>query len=386
MQMLSLGMTIHATLPSTCVAVIAVLAVVGAWLARRGVRIDDHPLCRRCGFDLVGKPAQSTRCSECGADLASRKAIRPGNRQRYHGLFGIALSLLVLCVGWGAWQGYRAALDIEWPQHLPVWWLTRQAETGTPTGRDVALKELVRRIYKGSLSRRTEAALVHSALAIQADSSCPWVAGWGEIVESLHDCDRLSYDDWDTYVVNACGFSLELEQKPVRELGDLNFSVVQGPPRTSGHLTNSRDLPLGLYAEPCLNVNGRSVKVDLIWAGNDPWNEHPYHPLPPANGYESIDIIPEFSPAPHDTVRFHANVSESFVRRRPTRDASTTSLALQLEEGPQTAVLKILVRPVWRNQSSNDVWFPATGPPGDRVITLHFTWKGVPMEQSSPAP
>ena len=35
-----------------------------------GRRADDHPYCRRCRFDLFGKPADATVCSECGADLA----------------------------------------------------------------------------------------------------------------------------------------------------------------------------------------------------------------------------------------------------------------------------------------------------------------------------
>jgi tRNA(Ile2) C34 agmatinyltransferase TiaS len=41
----------------------------------RGRRIDDHPLCRRCGFDLTGKPETSTRCPECGSDLRRPRAI-----------------------------------------------------------------------------------------------------------------------------------------------------------------------------------------------------------------------------------------------------------------------------------------------------------------------
>jgi hypothetical protein len=36
----------------------------------RGRRIDDHPLCERCGFDLTGKPQGSDICSECGAELS----------------------------------------------------------------------------------------------------------------------------------------------------------------------------------------------------------------------------------------------------------------------------------------------------------------------------
>ena len=50
-------------------------------LGVRGRRIDDHPICRRCGFDLFGLPAGSERCSECGAEVRRRRAIRIGRRK-----------------------------------------------------------------------------------------------------------------------------------------------------------------------------------------------------------------------------------------------------------------------------------------------------------------
>ena len=55
------------------------IALLAAGL--RGRRVDDHPLCRRCRFDLTGKPAESTRCSECGAPIDRPNAVRVGHRQ-----------------------------------------------------------------------------------------------------------------------------------------------------------------------------------------------------------------------------------------------------------------------------------------------------------------
>jgi hypothetical protein len=34
--------------------ILAIGLIAVAW---RGAAIDNHPLCRRCGFDLFGKPA-----------------------------------------------------------------------------------------------------------------------------------------------------------------------------------------------------------------------------------------------------------------------------------------------------------------------------------------
>lgn len=64
--------------------VIAAVATVGATLLAcglRGWRVDDHPLCRRFGYDLhaITQPA---KCPECGGNLNLRRAIILGNAAR----------------------------------------------------------------------------------------------------------------------------------------------------------------------------------------------------------------------------------------------------------------------------------------------------------------
>jgi len=48
----------------------------GRWLidtGLRGRRVGEHPYCKKCGFDLTGKPDASTRCAECGPDPATKR-------------------------------------------------------------------------------------------------------------------------------------------------------------------------------------------------------------------------------------------------------------------------------------------------------------------------
>ena len=41
----------------------------------RGQRIGDHPYCRKCGFDLFGRPDGTKVCGECGFPLDAKRAI-----------------------------------------------------------------------------------------------------------------------------------------------------------------------------------------------------------------------------------------------------------------------------------------------------------------------
>jgi hypothetical protein len=59
-------------------AMSAVAMVVFGW---RGRQTDDHPICRRCGFDLSGKPSGVAICSECGSDVSKPTSIRVGHRE-----------------------------------------------------------------------------------------------------------------------------------------------------------------------------------------------------------------------------------------------------------------------------------------------------------------
>ena len=67
------------------IPIVALLALaIGLTLALigwRGRRVDDHPVCRKCRFDLAGVYPANETCPECGRDLAGRRAVRIGNRR-----------------------------------------------------------------------------------------------------------------------------------------------------------------------------------------------------------------------------------------------------------------------------------------------------------------
>src|SRR5437763_4912226 len=106
------------------IVISGLILVAGAAMlvyALRGRAIDNHPICRKCGFDLFGLDA-STRCPECGAEL-SAQAIRLGHRavRRLHLVFGILLILPSLLMLVAVAVVFIKGADAE--KYKPVWWL-----------------------------------------------------------------------------------------------------------------------------------------------------------------------------------------------------------------------------------------------------------------------
>src|SRR5690348_6140560 len=129
-----------------------ILAVELTWRGLRGYAIDDHPLCRKCGFDLSGLPKDSFKCSECGAGLLIHKAIRIGHRKRRRkSLFvGSVLLLLLLAVGGaGVWS---QAQNIDYERWKPTWWVLHEAADRSAGAPLTPWNELTRRLQANSLS------------------------------------------------------------------------------------------------------------------------------------------------------------------------------------------------------------------------------------------
>src|SRR5688500_12979417 len=150
----------------------ALLLVAAAALLRvglRGRRVDDHPVCRKCGFDLFGLPPEASNCPECGALLREGKAVRVGNRQRRGGMLAAGLVILLLSSGWLGTVGWVAVRGTDWEQYKPVGWVVRDARGGDPVVRDKALTRLIALSATAKLSAEQAAPLADHALGLQAD-------------------------------------------------------------------------------------------------------------------------------------------------------------------------------------------------------------------------
>lgn len=182
-------------------SILALLGVFGVALGVRGRRTDDHPVCRRCRFDLVG--VEVDRCPECGRDLSERRAVRTGNRSRRPMFIaGGSLALVLAIAGAGA-LGWGAATKFNWNTVKPDWLLIMES-SGSDTGRiEAALVELLARAVAGDLSGDRIADLARSGLARQADLSTPWIAQWGDIIEHAWSGQLLSDEEFQRYAKQA---------------------------------------------------------------------------------------------------------------------------------------------------------------------------------------
>ncbi|MEX0653824.1 MAG: ankyrin repeat domain-containing protein [Phycisphaeraceae bacterium] len=94
-------------------ALVGVGVLARGWRARR---LDDHPICRRCKYDLFGLGSDQPACPECGADVRRRGAVTLGNRARHKPMIysGLAMALLFASGAYLADWRYTVIHDRPW--------------------------------------------------------------------------------------------------------------------------------------------------------------------------------------------------------------------------------------------------------------------------------
>jgi hypothetical protein len=180
----------------------------------RGRRIDDHPLCRRCGYDLWQQPAQRPVCPECGTNT-TEKPPRIGHRRlrsRRPIIGGIglaALGALLLSV--------ETAVRSERPDLYPYkpLWLLRIEARRAPDARSwhPAMVEIVRRIDAGQISIAQCQSLVRDALAVQTLGTGNWSQDWTNIMIAAADLGAITQQQYATFAERAVILNFEVRQK-----------------------------------------------------------------------------------------------------------------------------------------------------------------------------
>jgi hypothetical protein len=229
------------------ILIIALAAGFGAGLFMfgwRGQRTDDHPLCRRCGFDLFGLPSGATRCSECGADLTRPRATRLGHRARRPRTMLAGAFILLVCTSACAPYAWAKAREFDPNPWKPLSWLLSETTPNTPAAtRSAAFAEIMRRLTTARLDADEVNRVADVGLAHQADPLQPFLPEWSEIIQQAHRTRLLSSDRWQRYGRQAGAFTLEARPR-VRRGDSLPLRVMHSVPRSAlssrnGHLWQS---------------------------------------------------------------------------------------------------------------------------------------------------
>ncbi|QQE13175.1 hypothetical protein JD969_06855 [Planctomycetota bacterium] len=146
----------------SCVVVGMLMWVIGWW----GKKVDDHPVCRKCGYDLVGMKKDMREanqrigevCAECGAELGEkRRRVRVGNVKKRKWVMWLGVLLLMSGVGgigvmgWGYWKMKGAH------GKKPVWLLVLEMQNPTLSfDVDGVSQELWKRVGVGAGQMKVE--------------------------------------------------------------------------------------------------------------------------------------------------------------------------------------------------------------------------------------
>lgn len=235
---------------------------VGAVLLRRGVRgdqIDDHPLCRHCGFDLTGRPGAAKLCSECGSDLSTTGAIRIGHRERRSRLLWAGGSLCAIAaVVLGAWV-WAVLSGINLNPYKPLWILRSDAQSASGAVSDAALTEVNARLAGGKLSDAQITRFADLSLDVQADRAIAWNVKWGDFIENARKAKKLSQTQWKRYAQQAPDFQITFRPR-VRRGDVLAGRNQEGPSRVgSGY-----PMLVGWCRKGVINVSGFEIRDDDV--------------------------------------------------------------------------------------------------------------------------
>ncbi|MBX3318085.1 MAG: hypothetical protein KF902_14610 [Phycisphaeraceae bacterium] len=261
------------------------LVIGGILLIRAGLkgrRINDHPICRRCRFDLVGLGALShpatpdtapesgatkekvigsesrstqshpDRCPECGTDLTgttrrARRAVIDGERRKRWRFIVLGVVLLLAGLGIGFWLSYKPLAKFPWTSWMPDWVLAEMIDTPNPIRRDAVGREIMLRINGDRFARNTTQRTIDSILRAHAAPAAPWSPVMGDIVEAARAQGMVDDDTMRTYYTNI--FSISAAARPTIGTEEpfvyqLAFAIGKGGNGRTHPAKGDRDLKL----------------------------------------------------------------------------------------------------------------------------------------------
>lgn len=201
------------------------LVIGGIFLIRaglRGRRINDHPICRRCRFDLVGLPgptpdSRPDRCPECGTSLTgtarkARLATIDGERRRRWWAFSLGLGLLLAGLATGFWLTYKPLAKFPWTTWAPDWVLAEMADSPSTVRATLVGREIVQRLQRDTFAESLLPSVVAALLRVQANPNAIWASSMGDVIELGRAKGLVSDPLFAQYARNASAVTLEIRE------------------------------------------------------------------------------------------------------------------------------------------------------------------------------
>lgn len=247
-----------------CLGVLAagVLLMALAW---RGRRINDHPTCGWCRFDLSGVLPAGVTCPECGAGLKRPGSVRDGARRRMP-LLGLLAGLLILApAGTLGLAFFAAVTGANLHKHLPVGvllWQSRFADR--PMSRAIA-DELHDRLTNRRLDKPQTAQVLAHVLDLQADTNRPWDDAWASLIDRVRLNGEFDEASERRYFRQAVAFTATARSR-VRPGDPLPVRLKVADPRLSPNdsLMLNVWLPRGSLGDKPVSRDGRQGMLPLL--------------------------------------------------------------------------------------------------------------------------
>ncbi len=207
-------------MPGSVVIILMLCLLAGLVMLRvglRGRRLNDHPVCAWCTFDLQGVYPESVTCPECGAGLKRDRAVRIGVRRRLPGLvlLGALLAAVPIApIGAVAWALVTGTnVDAYKPLGLLLW----EARHSDPTRLDAIAAEIQNRAMARKLDPTQYQRVIEATLDLQADTSGPWTEAWGDLIERAQLDGVIKPEQEKRFASQAAVF--EIQARPTVQSG-----------------------------------------------------------------------------------------------------------------------------------------------------------------------
>lgn len=184
----------------------------------RGKRLNDHPICRDCGFDLSAAREGCITCPECGAGLRRPKGVRIGQRRKRYVAIGAGAVAAFLPAATVGVVVFAVVTGTDLNAYKPVGLLLWEGRGRDAARAEAAVNELLARMQGSELAEAQRRAAVAAAFEAQADTARPWCAAWGDVLDRARLDDLLDEREVARYRNGAA--VLEFKARPKVRAGD----------------------------------------------------------------------------------------------------------------------------------------------------------------------